>query len=121
MREMNKKVNIHVFCYKPDICRLIQKTLETAIYEITCTDTEKINLQFLDTFDKLFDCIIIDRGIEENMKDKIKMKYAGLPMICLPSLYGDMPMDNHVKYIHEPLRLSELVKALDEIFFEKKS
>lgn len=117
---MGKKVKIHAFCYKPNICQLINKTLETQKYEFTCTETKNFfDEKNLDYLNQSFDCIIIDREIEEELKEKIKNKYKGLPMICLPSLDSDIP-DSCIKYISEPLRLSELVRTLDEIFQEEK-
>ena len=62
------------------------------------------------------DCIIMDMDIEKELKDMIKLNFSGIPVICLPSLDFEGIKDNDVKYISEPLRLSELRKTLDEIF-----
>lgn len=110
-----------MFCLKPDICRLIKKTMTNPRYEITCTSAETLTEQIFADLTQKFDCIIIDRGITSQFREKIRLKYHDTPVICLPSLDTDMSSESGVKYIDEPLRLSELVKALDEVLTEKEN
>ena len=58
----------------------------------------------------------MDMDIEKEIKDMIKLNFKGIPVICLHSLDFEGIKENDVKYISEPLRLSELRKTLDEIF-----
>jgi hypothetical protein len=63
-----------------------------------------------------FDCILLDIDIEKDIREKIKSKFQGVPIIYLPSLDSEQVFETDIKYISEPLRLSELVITLDEIF-----
>jgi hypothetical protein len=114
---INQKLNIHLFSPKPDLNLLIKKFLEGNKYNISCTNTEEINENILSlNSTNKFDCIIIDKSIEKNLKDKIKKNFKGTPMICLPSLIEDNNTEVDIRYIDEPFRLSELGKMLNEIF-----
>jgi hypothetical protein len=113
---MLRQIKVHIFSLKPYICALIKKTIDSSNYIVTCTNTSLIKEQFLDDFNPEVDCIIIDKDIDNSLKYKIKTKFDGIPIICLPSLDSENPNENGIKYISEPLRLSELVKTLDEIF-----
>jgi DNA-binding response OmpR family regulator len=118
---MGKRFSVHVFCLKPDICRLIKKTVSGARYEVTCTSADTFTEQILDELKQKFDCIIIDRGITSQFRERIRMRYHDIPVICLPSLDTEMSAESGVKYMEEPLRLSELVKVLDEVLREKEN
>jgi DNA-binding response OmpR family regulator len=111
-----RKFNIHVFSPKHNICSLIKKFLENDRYKISCTNTGEINenLPFKNYGE--VDCVIIDRSLEIKSKENLKNHFKGIPMICLPSLNEDISIDTGIKYINEPLRMSELGRMLNEIF-----
>jgi hypothetical protein len=113
---MEKKIKVHIFCIKPEICNLITKMFNTSRYEISCSPAQQVSDKFLKQFHSKLDCIILDVDIEKEIKDKIKLVFQGIPVICLPSLDFEGIKENDVKYISEPLKLSELRKTLDEIF-----
>ena len=113
---MLREIKVHIFSLKPSICGLIKKSIGPSNYAVTCTHASELNDQFFEEFNSNVDCIIIDKDIEFKTKEKLKNKFNGIPIICLPSLDSENPDDIGIKYISEPLRLSELVKTLDEIF-----
>ena len=113
---MEKKIKVHIFCMKPDICMLIKKVFNSSQYEISCTPAVNVNDKYLAGSHISMDCIILDIDIDTELKNKIKKKFTGVPVICLPSLDSEVIKDTDVKYISEPLKLSELRKTLDEIF-----
>jgi hypothetical protein len=113
---MEKKIKVHIFCLKAEICSLIQKMFNMTRYEISCTSALKVSDDYLKKFHSDMDCIILDMDIDKEIKDLIKLSFKGIPVICLPSLDFEGIKENDVKYISEPLRLSELRKTLDEIF-----
>ena len=113
---MEKMIKVHIFCIKPEICKLIKKMFNTSRYEISCTPSYQVDEDYLKRFHHNMDCIIMDIDIEKETKDKIKEYFQGTPVICLPSLDSEGIQEDDVKYISEPLKLSELRKTLDEIF-----
>jgi len=113
---MEKKIKVHIFCMKPDICLLIKKVFSSTQYEISCIPAVNVNDKYLAGSHIIMDCIILDIDIDTEIKNKIKKKFTGIPVICLPSLDSEIIKDTDVKYISEPLKLSELRKTLDEIF-----
>jgi hypothetical protein len=113
---MEKKIKVHIFCLKAEICSLIKKMFNMTRYEISCSPALKVSDDFLKKFHANMDCIILDMDIDKETKDMIKQNFGRIPVICLPSLDFEGIKDNDVKYISEPLRLSELRKTLDEIF-----
>lgn len=116
---MAKEIKVHIFSQKPNICGLIKKTFSLTNYVVTCTDVAGLDNNFLDHVSDDYDCIIIDNELDRIVKEKIKLKYRDIPMICLPSLETEACKDGDMKYIPEPLRLSELAKILDEIFADQ--
>jgi len=116
---LSKKIKIHIFCLKPDICRLIKKTFNESKYYVTCTSAYLVTDAFLRGFRKRFDCVIIDTDIDHRLKDKIKQKFQGIPLICLPSLGSELIRESDFKYISEPLKPSELANTLEDIFKDK--
>ncbi|RPI18489.1 MAG: hypothetical protein EHM58_05390 [Ignavibacteriae bacterium] len=116
---MGKQFKVLIFCLKPPICNLIKKTFTLSNYLVSCCHAYKVDEQIFDELGYDYDCIIMDVDISKDTKDMIKNRFIGIPMICLPSLDSEKNEDKGVKYISEPLRLSELVKTLDEIFVEK--
>jgi hypothetical protein len=113
---LSKKIKIHIFCLKPDICSLIKKTFDQTNYYITCSPARSVNDRFLRGISKHFDCVIIDNDIEPGIKAKIKKRFQGIPIICLPSLDSELVRESDIKYISEPLKLSELATTLEDIF-----
>lgn len=116
---MEKMIKVHIFCIKPEICKLIKKVFSTSRYEISCSPSHQVSSEYLKRFHHNMDCIILDIDIEKETKDKIKEYFKGIPVICLPSLNSEGIQEGDVKYISEPLKLSELRKTLDEIFEAK--
>jgi hypothetical protein len=110
---MEKQLKVHIFCLKPAICKLIQKTFTLSNYVISCSHALKLDEISLCEIGSDLDCVIIDIDIDKNIKNIIKEKYSGIPMICIPSLNSESTEDSGI-----PFRLSELVKTLDEIFAE---
>ncbi len=113
---MEKKIKVHIFCLKPDICSLIKKVFSSTKYEIVCTPAADVDEKYLSGSHLKMDCIILDIDIDPQVKNKIKDKFGDVPVICLPSLDSETATDTNVKYISEPLKLSELRRTLDEIF-----
>jgi DNA-binding response OmpR family regulator len=111
-----KKIKVHMFCMKPDICSLIKKVFSSTQYELSCTSAVNVNERFLSSGHINADCIILDIDIDTETKNNIKKRFTGIPVICLPSLDSEVIKDTAVKYISEPLKLSELRRTLDEIF-----
>ncbi len=120
---MSERIKIHIFCIKQPICDLIRKTFSSSKYNITCSSGNEANEGLFIRLGKNIDCIIIDKDIKPEIKDKIKKYFSEKPIICLPSLESDNLSEDEleigetgVKNISEPFRLSELAKTLDEIF-----
>jgi len=107
---------VHILSIKPEICQLIRKTLDPGQYNITCTSGDSISEEFIKAFDNEVDCLIIDKDIDPVLKIKIKQKFSSISIICLPSLGAEYNETNGVKYMSEPFKLSELKKAVEEIF-----
>lgn len=112
---MNTK-RIHILCLKSEICSLIKKSLNNPAYSVTCTKSEDINDEFVRSFNEPIDCLILDKDIEVNLRDKIKKKFENISIVCLPSLDSENNNKAGVKNMSEPLKLSELSKYIDSIF-----
>jgi hypothetical protein len=108
---------IHILCPKSEICSLIRKTLPDSKYSITCTSSEDLNENTLDQLDiDNIDCLILDNEINLNLSEKLKEKFNKVSVIYLPSFNSEHYRNKIVKYIPEPLRLSELQEAIESIF-----
>jgi vacuolar-type H+-ATPase subunit F/Vma7 len=121
-----QKKKIHIFCLKPPICELIKKRFASSNYLIWCTNPEHMRDNLFKSLEKNVDCIIIDKDIKPDVKQRIKNHFRDVPIICLPSLDSDSQPgigisddEEGVKNISEPLRLSELAETLDDIFMLK--
>ena len=110
------KKKIHVFCLKPPICSLIKKRFANSDYIVTCSNADNLRAELFETLRKNLDCIIIDRDIKPEIKENIKRYFKDKPLICLPSLDYDVQLENDIRNISEPLKLSELADTLDGIF-----
>lgn len=106
---------LQIITAKSEICSLIRKTLDAGKYTIYCTNGEYIDDEFLNTIDSNIDCLILDKGLDEELNQKIKEKFSKIPIICLPSLGAEQQDANGITNISEPFKLSELKKAVDEI------
>ena len=112
-----KLKRIHILCPKSEICSLIRKTLPDSKYKITCTPNEDLNEDSLDKIDiENIDCLILDNEINSNLSEHLKEKFNTVSVIYLPSFETTISKSKVVKYIPEPLRLSELHEAIDSIF-----
>jgi two-component SAPR family response regulator len=108
---------IHILCPKSEICSLIRKTLPESKYSISCTSTEDLNEKTLDNLDiDNIDCLILDNEINLNLSENIKEKFNKVSIVYLPSFNSGSCRNKVVKYIPEPLRLSELQEAIESIF-----
>lgn len=107
---------VHILSIKPEICQLIRKTLDPGQYNISCTSGESISEEFINAFSNEVNCLIIDKDIDSELKSKIKKKFSTISIICLPSLGTEYNETNGVKYMSEPFKLSELKKAVEEIY-----
>ena len=106
---------VHILSIKPEICQLIRKTLDPKQYNMSCTSGENINEEFIKAFNNEVNCLIIDKDIDDELKNRIKQKFSSISIICLPSLGTEFTETNGVKYMSEPFKLSELKKAVEEI------
>jgi len=111
---------IHIFCQKKEICSLLKKKLSADGYDVDCTNLADPDRDFLDNFNKSIDCIILDKDIDKELREKIRNKFSDIPMICLPALDDDMYALKDVTYISEPLKLSELSDIIKEIRLKKE-
>ena len=118
---MKKDFYIHVFCLAPLICELINKSYYNSNFIFDCTNIEEIENNELETLDISPDCIVIDKGINKEIQDKIKIKFTNLDIVYLPSLHeSGSEISNDCKQISEPLKLSELGNVLEEIYNKKR-
>lgn len=108
---------IHILCPKSEICSLIRKTLPDSKYSISCTSKEDLNEYTLNEIDiDNIDCLILDNEINLNLSEVLKEKFSKVSIIYLPSFDSANFKNKVVKYIPEPLRLSELQEAIESIF-----
>lgn len=115
---MEKKFKVEVFCEKPDISELIGKAFTKNEYDLHFYISKKLDFEGLALLDPFCDLIIADRCVEKELHDVIKVRFPGVPVICLPALEVEENVEENVKYISEPLKLSELKKAVDEILIK---
>jgi hypothetical protein len=105
---------INVFCDKGDLYNLIKKAFDERLYDM------RYNIEI--NPDKGIksdcDCVIIDKGIEKNLRGKIIKKFRNIPIVCLPSLYNEISNGSNMIYISEPLKLSELKKTIEELLLK---
>ena len=114
------KFKIHIFCLKKEICSLIKKKLGADGNEVECTNISDSEPDFLDNLEKSIDCIILDKDIDSALREKIKNRFAGIPIVCLPSLDDDTSDSKDITYISEPLKISELSETIREIRLKKE-
>ena len=110
---------IHIFCLKKELCTLLKKKLINDGYEVSCTNLLEAGGGFLENFNLAIDCVIIDKDINNEDREKIQAKFPDLPTICLPSLDTDFTIKSGITYISEPLKLSELSDIVREIRLKK--
>jgi hypothetical protein len=65
-----KPYEIHIFCQKSEICALIKKKLRADGYIVECTNVVEADKDFLERFDKPIDCIILDKEINKEFREK---------------------------------------------------
>jgi hypothetical protein len=111
---------IQIFCQKREICTLLKKKLRADGYGVECINLNEIGSDFLDNYDKSIDCIILDKDIDNNLREKIRNTFLEIPIICLPSLDSESTALNGVTYISEPLKLSELSGIIAELRSKKE-
>ena len=106
---------IHIISRKQEICSLIMKSLDPDKYSISCTHGEDISEDFIKSLEGNFDCLILDKGIDEQLSRTITEKFHNIPIVCLPSLDDGCRESGNIRFISEPFKLSELRKVLEEI------
>ena len=111
---------IQIFCQKREICSLLKKKLRADGYYVECINVAEAETDFLDGFNKHIDCIILDKDIDIQMRDMIRSRFAGVPIVCLPSLDAETIDSKDVTYISEPLKMSELSEIINEIRIKKE-
>lgn len=103
-------------CLKSEICTLIKKGLNDSSYEVSCSKGEDINEELIADFNEKIDCLILDKDIDSDLREKIKIKFNNIAIVCLPSLDSENNNKSGVKNMSEPLRLSELANYINSIF-----
>jgi hypothetical protein len=115
-----KKFSIYIFSLKREICSLLKKKLREDGCDVECVNITETGPDFLVNFKKSIDCIILDKDIDSNIREKIRSKFSGIPAICLPSLDADTSDSSDVMYVSEPLKMSELSEIINEIRQKKE-
>lgn len=119
---MIKDFNVHIFCKTPSLCKLIIKSFPKSNFKFECTNVEDLANDGLEKLNIFPDCIVLDKEINPVFRDKIKCMFPNIDIIYLPSLVElDTETPNGNKHISEPLKLSELGNALNEVFEKKKN
>ncbi|HMS65972.1 MAG TPA: hypothetical protein PKD83_12055 [Ignavibacteria bacterium] len=99
---------------------MIRKSLSDSKYSVSCTSTENLNEETLNNLNlDSIDCLIMDDEINCKISDKLREKLNSVSTVYLPSLENEKCRDKVVKYISEPLKLSELNEAIESIFKSK--
>lgn len=111
---MLRKFKVEVFCEKPDLYGLIKKVFSGFDYDLHFNDSAYLNVKTLSLIDPDCDIIIADKSIEKGLHNFIRKRFPDVPVICLPGLETGDDCNSNVKYISEPLRLSELKKVVEE-------
>jgi hypothetical protein len=115
---------IHIFCGTTNLCKLIRKSFEKDSYSFNCSEIkDKCCNGIFDEINYLPDCIIVDKDIDLDFKDKIIKKFSNAKVVLLPSLNeSEQKVDSeNVVQISEPFKLSELGEVLKEIYHSKQS
>lgn len=115
---MENKYKVEVFCEKPDLAELIKKAFVKDEYDVRFFISKKLDFDGLALLDPFCDLIIADKCVEKELHETIRVRFPGVPVICLPALEAEGDVEDNVKYISEPLKLSELKKAVDEILIK---
>lgn len=109
------KCRVHIISEKREICSLIMKTIVSNDFEITCTHALFNSFDFLNDLENNVDCLVIDKGLDQEAREIINVKFSQVPVICLPSLNDESCYYNHARYMSEPFKISELKIMLEEI------
>jgi hypothetical protein len=115
---------VHIFCGTTNLCRLLSKLCTKDAFSFCCTDIKEKNISnIFNRINYAPDCIIIDKDIDEDLKDEIIIKYSYIKIILLPSLnVGEQKKySKNIIQISEPFKLSELEEVLKEIYHSKQS
>jgi hypothetical protein len=111
---MLKKFKVEIFCDKPTLGELIKKAFSSLNYQLHFNFYKKLDFETLALLDPFCDIIIADKCIEKELHEVIKVRFPNVPVICLPALEAESGSDENIKYISEPLKLSELKKVVEE-------
>jgi len=111
-----KNYKIHIVCKKSEICSLIKKALSRDNYIVSCTHGRDIEKSLIQEIPLNVDCLIMDKDVEIVCKEEFEKKIKDVSIVYLPSLQSDSNINMGIKYISEPLKLSELTKAVESIF-----
>ena len=67
---------VHIFCGTTNLCRLLSKLCTKDAFSFCCTDIKEKNISnIFNRINYAPDCIIIDKDIDEDLKDEIIIKY----------------------------------------------
>jgi hypothetical protein len=115
---------IHIFCGTSNLCKLIEKSFIKDLFSFNCSEIkDKIGEEIFEKINYSPDCIIVDKDIEVEFKDKIIKKFSAAKVVLLPSLNESEQQvkSENVIQISEPFKLSELGEVLKELYHSKQS
>jgi hypothetical protein len=115
---------VHIFCGTTNLCKLMSKLCTKDSFSFCCSEIkEKNSGNIFSDINYKPDCIIVDKDIDEKLKDEVINKFSLTKIILLPSL-NEVEQKKYSKYvsqISEPFKLSELEEVLKEIYHSKQS
>lgn len=115
---------IHIFCGTSNLCKLIEKSFSKDTFYFNCSEIkDKCCNGIFDEITYNPDCIIVDKDIDVESKDKIIKKFSKAKVVLLPSLNESEKQvkSENVIQISEPFKLSELGEVLKELYHSKQS
>jgi hypothetical protein len=115
---------VHIFCGTTNLCRLMSKLCTKDSFSFCYSEIKDINSgNIFDDINYKPDCIIIDKDIDEELKEKVIKKFSLTKIVLLPSLneVEQKKYSGYVSQISEPFKLSELEEVLKEIYHSKQS
>ncbi|MFA5404343.1 MAG: hypothetical protein WC358_05370, partial [Ignavibacteria bacterium] len=78
---------IHIFCGTTNLCKLIRKSFLKESFSFNCSEIKDNCCNgIFEEINYLPDCIIVDKDIDVNFKDRIIKKFSNAKVVLLPSL-----------------------------------
>lgn len=115
---------VHIFCGTTNLCKLMSKLCIKDDFSFCCTEIKDKDISnIFDGINYSPDCIIIDKDLNEELKDVVINKFSYNKIVLLPSLNENeqKKYSKKVVQISEPFKLSELEEVLKEIYHSKQS